>query len=216
MGDALLFARCLSSQNDQTFASPSLPLFSRCRNATCVLTAHEQLGGAHIPRAHQPAGNEIRRVIANAMGELPHAPPVKGVAEVPCSASDPDEAQAVKLAQAALRWNLPLVLRGCANSMPAIARWANDTYLRAVGPDAFAPVLEPGHETGSTTVLDELDPSLLVDTWWPSPLGELLWNFAASPRAKGLWVTPGGKRAAMHYDTFDVRATKSSTTWPFD
>ena len=171
-------------------------------NQSCIEARHAALdGGQHLPvRTAVPKPN-------GQLGTLKGAPPTVSIAEVVCSPDNRDSSHeaAVRLASAALRWSLPLVLRGCAAGMPAIERWRNDTYIRTRAARAFAPVLarksEGAHEfTGN---LDDLDVSLLVDTWWPQPLGEALWKFATEAGSKGLWVSAGAKRAAAHYDTFD-------------
>ena len=174
-----------------------LPLFGHCRNASCVDAAHAQLGGRYLPSSDFSVGEHAP------LGELGGGNPARRVSEFACE-TDADAAAAVVLSKAAIRWSMPLVLRGCAREMPARRRWANASYLRATAERAFASVLglpsDPGGHTGD---LDALDPALLADTWWPSAVGEWLFDFAREPGAKGLWVTSGGKRAAMHYDTFD-------------
>ena len=132
------------------------------------------------------------------LGALPGASPMLPIAEVSC---DDDADAAIRLAINAQRWSLPLVLRGCALSMPAVSRWANDSYVRErlrADEDAFAHTA-----SAHTTFLDDLDPAVLADTWWPGAFGEHLWAFARQRDAKALWVSAGDTGTAAHFDTFD-------------
>ena len=191
-----LFSGCLVGESTP-FAN--LPLFTRCRNVTCVEQAHRQLGGRHLPPT--AIGKPAKHT--GELGELTGAPRMRGISEVACE-THADEVMAVELAVAAVRWSLPLVLRGCARAMPAVSRWTNATYLRAVAADAFAPVLgQPPPHGNNMPALDDLPPDLLADSWWPSPFGEKLFEFARNEHTKTLWATSGGKKAAAHYDTFD-------------
>lgn len=163
-----------------------------------MIESHSAAAGpSGVPNYEQPA----RR--SGQLGVLPGAAPAIKIPDIVCTDEDSSQKHAVSIALAAMRWSMPLVLRGCAASMPAIRRWRNSTYLNEVASHAFAPALARRAGQEFTGSLDELDPSLLADTWWAQPFGEALWEFALDEGAKGLWASSGGKRAAAHYDTFD-------------
>ena len=90
--------------------SATLPLFSHCRDDDCVEKVHRAFDdGAHVP---DDTGAGER---SGELGALPGASPMLPIAEVSC---DDDADAAIRLAINAQRWSLPLVLRGCALSMP--------------------------------------------------------------------------------------------------
>jgi hypothetical protein len=182
------------------FGASTLPLFGRCRSRSCVRAAHKELaGGRYVPvRAMRPH-------VGGAVGGL-SGQAVVHVREVACRhdgataglATAEDDA-AVRGVWSAIEQNEPLVLRGCARSMAAVTKWADSAYLAHHGAHNFAPLL-------NTSVYDRSDPlrsaQLLADLEMPSELGALLrrWSGDAAPSA---WVTRGGKRAAMHFDSFE-------------
>ena len=113
---------------------------------------------------------------------------------------------AVARARAAFAGSKPLVLRGCAAGIPAIRTVRNDSLLRSLpgGSRLFAPLLSleaPADANGP------LEP---VGAWeahwtWPSAISDELrrWSAMAGGYAPMVWVSRGGKDAAMHYDTVD-------------
>ena len=206
------FNACVLAKGDAAHFSSSLPLYSRCVNTSCLLSAHEQIGTAPIA-SNVSRGGEIGQLPAISPPHKP--PPTSRITEYDCHSAD-DEELAVTSARAAIRSSSPLVLRGCARAMPAIQRWLSSDYLREIDDDTFASVLEHDkrHPSGYTSrarqnlgrarEFDNLDIRLLQDLWWPSsPMAKFLHGFSEAPFARTLWVSAGGSKAGMHYDSFD-------------
>ena len=183
--DCLLPAHASASG---ALVSSVLPLYSRCINTTCIALAHSE---ATRPQATTCTDDDANTL--HEFGALPGAPAVIPIANWTCISGE-DEEEAVTRVHDAIRASTPLVLRGCARAMPAVRRWMSDEHLD----------LSAGSSLLATRGLDDLNPKLLRDTWWPdSPFAELLWEFSRARGAKSLWASNGGKKAAMHYDSFE-------------
>ena len=147
-----------------------LPLYSRCIDTTCIALAH---GEATRPRREEATTcTDDDANTLHGFGALPGAPAVIPIANWTCNSGE-DEEEAVTRVHDAIRASTPLVLRGCARAMPAVRRWMSNEHLD----------LSAGSSLLATCGLDDLNPRLLRDTWWPdSPFDELLWEFS---RARG-------------------------------
>ena len=113
--------------------------------------------------------------------------------------------EAARRMRAAVRRNEPLLLRGCARAMPAIELWRDDealakrrwqTGVAAQPQDIFGPVLKSGKKDS----VGKMDAAWTDDYRWSSPLSDALLAMTETPHA---WVSPGGKRAVIHFDTVD-------------
>ena len=102
----------------------------------------------------------------------------------------------------------PVVLRSCANQMPAVSLWTDDAYLASrVALRTSAPfwqMIKATNPDGTPSGEDSAQPvaeALERDVRWASPLGDLLSTF--SNLAPHVWASEGGKRAALHWDAVD-------------
>ena len=163
-----------------------LPLFTHCRNATCIARANEASGRGIASNKTTPVSSGAR-----AIGELQ---PLAGtLAEVDCREHERSERAAVQLVEAAFRWSLPLVLRGCAVEMPAVRTWRRKVIdLRSTAGDK-----------ADAANLKHFGEAFTRDTRWAAPFGRKLESFAPSISSRTLWVSTGGQRGDAHYDTFD-------------
>lgn len=191
------FDGCMLKRKKRQFYSEALPLFSRCLNVTCIALAHQQHSGQQFLTGQDPHNNDDSAAIKE-LGSGVGKP--AAVAEVRCGSRTDDIATHV---QSAVRFSMPLLIRGCARSMPAVTRWANDTYLRETGVHGFEELLGFDSGDSSSHGLEQLSAPYTRDTWWPAPFAELLWDFAIGHGSRSLWVSTGAQRAAMHFDTFD-------------
>lgn len=163
-----------------------VPSYSNCLNMSCLRLEPSFAPGSD--RAED--GSHERSGGTRALGEMT---PPDGVAGWSCvSASD---AETRELIEAAFRWSLPLVLRGCALDMPAVRRWANVHFnLHVEGTPA-----EGGHVA---TALENLDESIGRATRWESPFSRQLQSFGGQG-SQTIWIARGGNQGDAHYDAWD-------------
>ena len=90
------FNACVLAKGDAAHFSSSLPLYSRCVNTSCLLSAHEQIGTAPIA-SNVSRGGEIGQLPAISPPHKP--PPTSRITEYDCHSAD-DEELAVTSARA--------------------------------------------------------------------------------------------------------------------
>ena len=210
-----VFARCLLRDNAASYshifrpyAGSKLTLFGVCRNQTCVDAAHARRWAGRFSPVERASTTSIgmRSTDAQieALGEMA-GQRVVDIEEIVCDGGRAaSERAAVRRARHAFATSKPLVLRNCASAMPAMHWWRNESLLRGRSPSAeqlFSPLLE-GYVTREASSSGMLTPAHAweADLRWPSPVSDELLSFTTTPH---VWVSRGGKDAAMHFDTVD-------------
>lgn len=175
-----------------------VPHFMTCRNASCVRDRHSGRYTPVGPRKHAygagPPG-------APSLGESISGQRVDAIDEHNCATSTADVAAVI---DAHRNRSIPLVLRGCAAGLPAISRWRSNGYLRGKGATANFAALLGG---GDGYDVAALDASLAGDLVADQKQRRVLRDFSALllelTSAPEVWTSKGGKKPAVHADTFD-------------
>lgn len=199
----------------------NFPYLALCRNTSCV--EERYIGSrAMSTRAHlfapswpsETCEDETEQQLQSFDGPLEelNTPRLRRVSidEVSCDKRDIHGSQlaALRLLNHTASRRHPVVLRSCANQMPAVSLWTDDAYLASrVALRTSAPfwqMIKATNPDGTPSGQDSTQPvaeALLGDVRWASPLGDLLSTF--SNLAPHVWASEGGKRAALHWDAVD-------------
>jgi len=184
-----------------------------CHNVSCLVEGHKE---RYLPKhgllhSKSKKCKEKQRHIAYG-----NTPPTQ-IREFVCNGQNYDEA--VKKAQDGIRRSIPLVLRRCALTMPAIKKWVDPSHVRkykvfrALFPDETGDWNE--YDVGQYVVPEKLLNDLLPPK--ESEHSNRFTDFMREFRLKNfVWTSRGARKARTHFGTFPnlhVMISEKKTWW---